>query len=70
MSAAGFTRLSVNINEETANALRSLTAEAGVTYTETVRRAISVYRFLQDQRLAGSSVYVGREDEIWKIHFL
>lgn len=39
-------RLSVNMNEETAQALKELTKKQGLSLTETVRRAIAVYRFI------------------------
>ncbi len=44
------TRLSVNINDETAKALRTLAEEEGTTVTEIVRRAVSVYKFFDDAK--------------------
>ena len=44
------TRLSININDETAQALRELADESGTTVTEVVRRAVSVYKFFDDAR--------------------
>jgi predicted DNA-binding helix-hairpin-helix protein len=43
------TRLSVNINDETAEALKELAARRGTTVTEVVRRAVSVYKFVEDE---------------------
>jgi len=43
------TRLSININDETAAALKELAAKRGLTVTEVVRRAVSVYKFVEDE---------------------
>jgi predicted transcriptional regulator len=47
------TRLSVNINDETAEALKSLAARRQTTVTEIVRRAVSVYKFVEDEVVDG-----------------
>lgn len=49
-------RLSVNLNQETADALKEIAADSGVSLTEAVRRAISVYKFVDDEREAGRRV--------------
>ncbi|WP_251091378.1 ribbon-helix-helix protein, CopG family [Streptomyces sp. Caat 7-52] len=38
-----FTRLSVNINDDTAEALKRLKREKGISITEAVRRAVALY---------------------------
>lgn len=43
------TRLSVNVNDETADALKQLAKENGTSVTEIVRRAVSVYKFVEDE---------------------
>ena len=43
------TRLNVNINDETAEALRDLAERRGSSVTEVVRRAISVLKFMEDE---------------------
>lgn len=43
------TRLSVNINDETDAALRELAARRGTSVTDVVRRAVSVYKFIEDE---------------------
>lgn len=42
-------RLSVNINEETEQALKELAARRDTTVTEIIRRAVSVYKFVEDE---------------------
>lgn len=50
------TRLSVNINDETARALRELAEQDETTVTEIVRRAVSVYRFFDEARDKGQTI--------------
>lgn len=57
------TRLSVNINDETAAALRELADQDGVTVTEVVRRAVSVYKFFVDARAEGETIQLVSADE-------
>lgn len=51
-------RLGVNINDETAGALRAISERRGITVTEAVRRAVSVYRFVNDETTAGKTFHV------------
>lgn len=47
------TRLSVNINDETSVALKDLAARRQTTVTEVIRRAVSVYKFVEDEVVDG-----------------
>lgn len=49
-------RLSVNLNSETAAALRQIAAERGISATEAVRRAIAVYKFVEDEVQEGRTI--------------
>lgn len=49
-------RLNVNLNAATADALKRLSDEQGVSLTEVVRRAISVYKFIDDERRSGHRI--------------
>lgn len=53
---ATVSRLSVNINEDTANAIREIKASEGISATETIRRAVSFYRYLLDCRDVGDRI--------------
>ncbi|SDM32243.1 hypothetical protein [Actinomyces ruminicola] len=43
------TRLSVNITDETAQALRTLAKEKGTTVTDIVRQATGLLKFIDDE---------------------
>lgn len=43
------TRLNVNINDETAAALKDLAERRQTTVTEIVRRSVSTYKFIEDE---------------------
>lgn len=62
------TRLSVNINDDTARVIRRVADESGVTATEAVRRAVAVYEFFDDARNSGNEILLvdkrGRETVI------
>ncbi|MDJ0016492.1 MULTISPECIES: ribbon-helix-helix protein, CopG family [Rhodococcus] len=51
-------RLSVNMNAETADALREIAEAYGVSVTEAVRRAVSVAHFVEQQTRAGKTVQI------------
>lgn len=50
------TRLSVNINDETAKALKELADERGTSITDIVRRAVAVYKFVEDETATGKKL--------------
>ncbi len=53
-----YQRLSVNINNESAEILRQVTADRGITTTEAVRRAIGLLGFFEAARKSNSKVVV------------
>lgn len=57
-------RLSVNINDETAAALEDLAERRGTSITDIVRRAVSVYKFVEDMVASGKTVRVADDDSI------
>ena len=57
-------RLSVNLNDETEAALRALAKKEGVSITEEVRRAVSVYKFIYDEVTSGKKLQLTDKDEI------
>lgn len=59
----GTTRLSVNINSESAAAFTELAERRNTTVTEIVRRAISVLKFLEDKRRDGYRIILDNGTE-------
>ena len=55
-------RLSVNVNDETAQALSDYANKRGVTVTEAVRRAVSMQKFFEDVWLDGHDVFIRKGD--------
>ena len=54
-------KLNININDETKAALEELASRRGITVTETVRRAVSVYKYIEDEMDAGGKLQVIHE---------
>jgi predicted transcriptional regulator len=52
----GHTKISVNLSDEVLTALRELAERDNVTMTESLRRAISTFKLLQDAQREGKSV--------------
>jgi hypothetical protein len=55
-------RLNVNMNEETATALKDLSDKQGLSLTETIRRAIAIYKFVYDEFKSGRVVQTMDKD--------
>jgi len=51
-------RLSVNLNQESADALKAVSEKKGISYTEAVRRAIAIGKFVDDAVAVGSTIQV------------
>lgn len=68
-TAPEYTRLEVNMNDSTRDALKELASEQGLSYTECIRRAVSVWYFFEQARKEGDEVILrgGRYDRrvIW-----
>ncbi|GAB3405935.1 hypothetical protein [Flindersiella endophytica] len=58
----GYTRLSVNLAAESATVLRDLVRRRRVTITEGIRRAIAVWKFIEDEQDKGNRIAVIEED--------
>lgn len=56
MNDENLVRLSVNLNQETALAIKRIACRSGTSVTEAVRRAISIHAFLQDENLKGRKI--------------
>lgn len=52
------TRLSVNLSQEIADALQSITTRRGIRITEAIRRAISTQKFVEDALDRGATILI------------
>lgn len=50
------TRLNININDTTAEELRLLKEEKGISVTELIRNAVSLYSFLEQEKREGRKI--------------
>jgi hypothetical protein len=57
-----FVRLSVNLSIETAEVFKSLIERKGLSITEGIRRAIAVWKFLEDEKSRGNEIAVIEPD--------
>lgn len=66
------TRLNININDETANAIRQWQSREARNATEIVRRSISIYDYIQTQRYEHGATFLMElpNGEQWKIEVL
>lgn len=55
-------RLSVNMNPETADALKELAASKHLSYTEAIRRAIAIAKYIDDEVKDGRRVQTVDEE--------
>jgi hypothetical protein len=55
--AEPYHRLSVNINDEAADILRTVTKERRISTTEAIRRAIGLLGFFEEARRQNATVY-------------
>jgi Ribbon-helix-helix protein, copG family len=58
-----FVRLSVNLSAETAEIFKSLIERKGLSISEGMRRAIAVWKFLEDEKALGNEIAVVEPDE-------
>ena len=65
-------RLSVNISEATAQALRQLAAAKSTSITEVIRRAVAVLKILEDEQDLGAEIHLVRkgDDPIRVLHLV
>lgn len=54
--ADSFVRLNVNLNQETAEALKEVASREGISLTEAVRRAIALLKFVEGEQERGRKI--------------
>ena len=64
-------RLSINVSPEIAADFKAVAARKGLTITEGICRAITVWKFAEDESAAGNELAViGKDGEIRKVVLL
>jgi hypothetical protein len=63
-------RLSININTQSAEILRTIAAEREISATEAVRRAIGLLGFTEEARRNGETLYVERNGRRARVEIL
>ena len=58
-----FVRLSVNLSSETSEIFKELIERKGLSISEGVRRAIAVWKFLEDEKALGNQIAVIEPDD-------
>jgi hypothetical protein len=58
-----FVRLSVNLSPETSEIFKELLDRKGLSISEGVRRAIAVWKFLEDEKALGNQIAVVEPDD-------
>lgn len=61
--AGQLVRLTVKLSRSVADALRTLAEKHGATMTEEVRRALSLWKFLDDSRETGWAVLIEKDGQ-------
>lgn len=57
-------RLIINVNDTTADALKSLATKKKTSVTEVVRRSVSVYKFMDDALKRGEKIQIKSGDRV------
>jgi hypothetical protein len=66
-----FVRLSVNLGPETAEDFKELTSQKGLSITDGIRRAISLWKFFEDETKRGNRIAIVYPDGTTeKVRFL
>jgi len=63
-------RLSVNVALDVGDAIDELAKRHGTTITDVIRRAVSTYKFVDDEAVAGGRILIERDGTIREVKFL
>ncbi|WP_157548650.1 ribbon-helix-helix protein, CopG family [Nonomuraea candida] len=61
-NSSNFVRLSVNLSHETADTFKTLAERKGLSFTEAIRRAITIWKFVEDQLSQGHELAIVESD--------
>lgn len=58
------TRLNINVSDDTAQLLKDMASRNGTSVTEIVRRAVGVYKYIDDGTRNGKDVQIVGDDDV------
>ena len=67
---ATWKRLNVNVANDVADAITTLQSKHGWTISDVIRRAISTYKFIDDETERGSKILIERDGAIREVRFV
>lgn len=69
-TAVAWKRLSVNVASDVADAITTLQDKHGWTISDVIRRAISAYKFIDEETEDGAKILIERKGEVREVKFL
>jgi len=64
------TRLTVNLNPETAAALREIVENRNISFTEAIRRAVAIYKLIEDETAQGHKIQINEGTKVREVVLL
>jgi hypothetical protein len=64
------TKLSININEETGQALARIVKRRSISYTEAIRRAVAIYGLIENEAATGARILIRSGDTLRELTLL
>jgi hypothetical protein len=53
-----YTRLTINVHPDTLAAIKTIAKRRGISYTELIRRAVAVYKLIEDELAQGRTIQI------------
>ena len=69
-TAVTWKRLNVNVANDVADAITTLQDKHGWTISDVIRRAISTYKFIDDETGKGAAILIDRNGTIREVKFV
>jgi hypothetical protein len=69
-TAVTWKRLSVNVADDVADAINTLHVKHGWTISDVIRRAISTYKFIDEETENGAKILIERDGNIREVRFM
>lgn len=63
-------RLSINISQEASQVIKTISSKKGVSITEAIRQAISVWKYFEEARERGAVIQLKENNTITEVIFI